>query len=320
MENDMSYAVQYMDQYLFRHLEEFYQALPAHIKSETRLHEPLKNHTSFQIGGPADVLIEPASFDDIPVIIKLCAENNLKYMVIGNGTNLLFSDEGFGGVIIKLNKKLSQLSLLEGNRIQGSSGTLLKDLADFALEKCLSGLEFASGIPGTLGGAIYMNAGAYDEEMSAVVDYVRVLTKDGNIKALYNQDLEFGYRSSIIQKEGYIILDATFRLEPALPHLISNKMNNLNQRRRDKQPLELPSAGSVFKRPEGHFAGKLIMDSGLKGARVGDAAVSEKHCGFIVNLGNATAKDVLALIEYIIETVQSNFGLSLEPEIRLVER
>lgn len=287
-------------------------------ESQIRTNEPMKNHTSFKIGGPADIFFIPKTPEEIKKALSICKDNKIPHYILGNGTNILFSDKGFRGVVINIFENYNQVFLSEETLISAKSGILLSSLANFALENELCGFEFASGIPGTLGGAVCMNAGAYGGEMKDVIESVEVLDKEGNIKLVSNTDMNFSYRNSVIQQEGLVVLSASVRLQKGDKSEISSKMNELNTRRREKQPLEMPSAGSTFKRPEGHFAGKLIMDAGLQGYTLGGAMISEKHCGFIVNKGNATCADVMNLVAYVKNTVQDKFGVAIEPEIRII--
>ncbi|ONI44418.1 UDP-N-acetylenolpyruvoylglucosamine reductase [Epulopiscium sp. SCG-B10WGA-EpuloA2] len=284
---------------------------------QIKFNEPLKNYTSFKIGGPAKILVTPFYFDEISKIINICREENKRYYLLGKGTNVLASDKGFDGVIILMSENLSHIELHE-NRIIAFAGAKLSKVALLAKENSLSGFEFAHGIPGTIGGAVTMNAGAYDGEIKNVLEDVLVLTPEGEIKELKNKELELGYRTSIIAKENLIVLQATIKLELATQDNITKKMQDFIQRRKNKQPLNYPSAGSTFKRPIGYFAGKLIEDAGLSGFRVGNAAVSEKHCGFVVNLGNATCEDVLILIQEVKKNVYEKFGVMLEEEIKML--
>ncbi|MBE6011527.1 MAG: UDP-N-acetylmuramate dehydrogenase [Lachnospiraceae bacterium] len=282
------------------------------------INEPLKNHTSFKIGGDAKVFFMPESVSDIADALKVCRENEFPYYILGNGTNILFSDKGYNGVIINIFNKFNQVYLENENTINAQSGALLSSIANIALNNSLSGMEFASGIPGALGGAVYMNAGAYGGEMKDIVLSADILDKDGNIRTLDNNEMGFQYRSSNAEKEGFIVLSAKLQLKKGNKEEIKSKMHELNSQRKEKQPLEMPSAGSTFKRPEGNFAGKLIMESGLRGYSIGGAMVSEKHCGFVVNTGNATCKDVLLLIEHVKKTVYDKFNVMLEPEVRII--
>ena len=278
--------------------------------------EPMKNHTSFKVGGPADILVIPENKEQLVYVIKTCNSFEVPFMIIGNGSNLIVRDGGIRGIVIKtsyLNKVWS-----DGERIIAESGATLAKASMEALRNSLKGMEFASGIPGSVGGAIFMNAGAYGGEIKDIVERVSVVNYEGNEKVLINSELEFVYRSSIIQKENYIVLEVVFKLSRGNYNEIKALMDDLNKRRFDKQPLNFPSAGSVFKRPEGYFAGKLIEDAGLKGARIGGAMVSEKHAGFIINYDNATAEDVIILIKKVQDTVYEKFGVKLETEVKII--
>lgn len=288
------------------------------FNSETLLwQEPMKLHTSFKIGGPADLFFVPKSVDKLMEMIQFCREFSLPFYIMGNGSNLLVGDKGYRGVVIQVYKNLSGFSI-EGNRVKAEAGILLSTLANRIYEAGLEGFEFASGIPGTLGGAVYMNAGAYGGEMKDVIVAAKVLTRDGQIKSLSNKALDLSYRHSALMKEGDIVISTELMLGAGVQKDIRGKMDDLNFRRKDKQPLEKPSAGSTFKRPEGYYAGKLIMDAGLRGYQIGGAQVSEKHCGFVINTGNATSRDVMALIKYIQKEVKKQFGVDLEPEVRMI--
>lgn len=278
--------------------------------------EPMHRYTSFKIGGPADLLVEPNSIEALQNILKVISKANVPYFILGKGSNLLVGDLGIRGVVIKLTE-LNQI-VIDGRRISAGAGVTLAKLANAALDAKLTGLEFASGIPGTLGGAVVMNAGAYDGEMKDVITRVIAFTPDGEKKEISNAEAEFSYRHSLFQENGWIVAAAEMELQEGDPTEIRVKMNDLNFRRKDKQPLEYPSAGSTFKRPPGYFAGALIDQSGLRGYSIGDAQVSEKHCGFVINRGHATAEDVLRLIHYVQDQVQEKHGVDLEPEIRLV--
>lgn len=282
------------------------------------LNEPMKNYTAFRIGGPVDILIKPDSITNLALAIKLCTEHNVPYYILGNGSNLLVADEGFRGVVIQIHTNLAEIKV-EGNKVTAQAGALLSKVATKALEHSLTGFEFAHGIPGTLGGAVVMNAGAYGGEMKQVLISCDVLDQEGNIMTLSNEALELGYRTSIIQKKGYVVLSATIALKEGNKEEISAHMKELMDRRKEKQPLDKPSAGSTFKRPEGYFAGKLIMDSGLKGYQIGGAMVSDKHSGFIVNCGGATFKDVVALIKHVQEVVKEKYQVELEPEVKVLK-
>jgi len=277
--------------------------------------EPMKNHTSFKIGGEADALCLPEKTEDIIKIIKFCKEENIPYFVMGNGSNLLVSDSGFRGVIIKLYKNYSEITV-EGNEISAFAGALLSSIATVAYNNSLTGFEFAHGIPGTIGGAVLMNAGAYGGEMKDVVFETEYI--DENLNIVTTCDHGFSYRDSIFQKNGGIITKALIKLTEGDKSSIREKMDTLSIARREKQPLNFPSAGSAFKRPAYGFAAKLIDDSGLRGYSIGDAQVSEKHAGFIINKGNATAKDVLALLQYIAEIVQAKYSVDIQPEVKFI--
>lgn len=277
--------------------------------------EPMRLHTTFRIGGPAQFFVIPRTQEEAAAAVRLCRSEGAPYYIIGNGSNLLVSDKGYRGVVIQLFKEFSDINI-EGTRIRAQAGASLAKIAAEALRAGLAGFEFAAGIPGTLGGACIMNAGAYGGEMKDVLLAVTVLTKDGEIREIPREELDMGYRTSRASREGWIVLGATIELARGDEKEIRAKMEDLKQRRTDKQPLEYPSAGSTFKRPEGYFAGKLIQDAGLKGLRVGDAMVSEKHSGFVVNCGNATAADVDGLIRLVQEKVREDSGITLEPEVR----
>ena len=276
--------------------------------------ELMKNHTSFKIGGPCDEFAQVTSWEEIPKLIEYAKNKNIPYTIMGNGSNLLVSDAGIRGLVIKVAKGFEKVDV-DGTKMVCESGILLSKLSNIALKNNLSGLEFASGIPGTLGGAIYMNAGAYGGEMKDVVKKVTYY-KDGKVQETDN--LEFGYRHSVFSNTDAIILSAELELEEGYYDEIKGKMEELSKRRSDKQPLSQPSAGSTFKRPEGYFAGKLIEDAGLKGYKIGGAMVSEKHSGFVVNTGDATCKDVLELISHIQKTVFEKFGVKMETEVKIL--
>lgn len=279
--------------------------------------EPMSSHTTFRIGGPADYFLLPSCSEDIKGILAICKEEGLPYFILGNGSNLLVNDAGYRGVIIQLYRNFNDVEI-EGNVIRASAGALLSGIAAAAKNASLTGFEFAGGIPGTIGGAVMMNAGAYGGEMKDVIKEVTVLTKEGEIRTLSVEELAFGYRTSIVKTAGYIVLEVMIQLEKGDIRAIQERMRELTEQRTSKQPLEYPSAGSTFKRPEGYFAGKLIMDAGLRGYRVGGAQVSEKHCGFVINVGNATAADVVKLMSDVNEKVKAQFGVSLEPEVRFL--
>ena len=295
-------------------IEKFWNLLG---KDRVLVDEPMKRHTTFRIGGPADFFLLPSTVDEVRGILEICREEELPYFILGNGSNLLVSDKGYRGVIIQLYRNFSNISV-EGNEICASSGALLSQIAAAARNASLTGFEFAGGIPGTLGGAVFMNAGAYGGELKDVLKEAVVMTKQGEILTLPVEKLDMGYRTSRIKKAGYLVLEARLVLEQGDMDKIRDITKDLTEKRVSKQPLEYPSAGSTFKRPEGYFAGKLIMDAGLRGYQVGDAQVSEKHCGFVINKGNATAADVLTLIENVREKVQEQFGVTLEPEVKFL--
>ena len=283
---------------------------------ETKKNELLKNHTSFKIGGVADEFFEVHSEEDIKNAILYAKEKGIPYTVMGNGSNLLVGDKGVRGLVIKIAKKFDDVEI-NGETIIAKAGILLSKLANIAADNGLSGLEEVSGIPGTLGGGVYMNAGAYGGELSYVVERVTYLS-EGEIKTAEKNELDFGYRHSRFSETEDIILSVELKLKKADIQEIRSKMEDYKERRCSKQPLSMPSAGSTFKRPEGYFAGKLIEDSGLKGKSIGGAQVSEKHSGFIVNTGDATAQDVLDLIKYVQDTVYKNYGVMLETEVKMV--
>jgi len=289
----------------------------ANIPYKTDL--PLSEHSTFRIGGGAALALLPRSCEEMISVIKLAKNSGEKYSVIGNGSNILFSDAGYDGIII-LTEKMTRFSVKE-NRISAGCGLSFTRLAVIAKDSYLTGLEFAYGIPGTVGGAVYMNAGAYGGETRDVLDSAIVFNSaDGSVKEYKNSDCGFDYRASVFSKnDDLTVLSADFVLKSGNQSEIVDKMSDLMSRRKEKQPLEYPNAGSTFKRPEGYFAGKLIEDSGLKGYRIGGAEVSPKHAGFIVNVGGATADDVLRLIEHIKETVLRNYGVTLECEIKYVD-
>ena len=284
-----------------------------------RYDEPLKSHTTFKIGGNCIALIEPREISDIIEAVKICRKNNIKFFVIGNGSNLLVPDEGYNGVIIKLKSEFSKIEV-EGDYLIVNSGAKLSEVYTVAYENSLTGFEFASGIPGTIGGAIYMNAGAYGGEMKDIVESVEVLDLDNfELRELKNEELEFSYRKSIIQRRNYIVTTIKLKLQKGNKEKINAVYEDLRERRNSKQPLNFGSAGSTFKRPEGHFASKLIEDAGLKGYHINDAWVSEKHSGFIVNKRNASFKEVMELIEYVQKVVFEKFGVKLETEVRILK-
>ena len=277
----------------------------------------MSKHTTFRIGGPADFYLCPHSTKEVQQAVQICKEENLPYFILGNGSNLLVSDKGYRGVIIQLWKNFSDISV-KGCCITAKAGALLSKVAAEALEAGLTGMEFASGIPGTIGGAVFMNAGAYGGEMKDIIKEVKVLDDQGEVRVLSNEEMKLGYRTSIVKEKGYTVLSAVLELKKGEPSVIRETMEDLKNRRTSKQPLDMPSAGSTFKRPEGYFAGKLIMDAGMRGYRVGGAQVSEKHCGFVVNRGGATARDIRKLIQDVSGEVQRQFGVTLEPEVKMI--
>ena len=299
-------------------MQEFCHKLKNVITKGTVLtEEPMRMHTSFQIGGPAEIFVQPATGAEVCQAIRLAKEEQIPFFVVGNGSNLLVSDDGFRGMIVQIGRNLQEISV-EDNVIYAQAGALLSRVARTALEHGLTGMEFAAGIPGSLGGAVAMNAGAYGGEMKDILTDAEVLTPDGEIKILSLEELDLSYRHSCIFDEDYIVLSVHLQLEQGDKTVIRNRMDELARARREKQPLEYPSAGSTFKRPEGYFAGALIQDAGLKGYTVGGAQVSEKHSGFVVNRGGATAEEVLFLIKQVQKKVKSRFGVTMEPEVRMV--
>jgi len=282
-----------------------------------KINEPMKDHTSFKAGGCADFFIVPENSTQLIELVQFLKESQVPYYIMGNGSNLLVRDKGFRGVIIQIYRNMSDVKI-DGEEVWAEAGILLSSLSNKIMNSHLTGFEFASGIPGTLGGAIYMNAGAYGGEMKQVLVSADVVDEDGKIITLTNEELKLGYRSSILQQKKYIVLSAKLKLQEGDIDEIKARINYLTEQRKAKQPLELPSAGSTFKRPEGYYAGKLIMDAGLRGYSIGDAQVSEKHCGFVVNKGNASAGDIIKLIHHIQNTVKEKFGVFMEPEVRII--
>ena len=279
--------------------------------------EPMSAHTTFRVGGPADLYVIPEDFDEVRDVLRACDEAGVDRFVLGRGSDLLVSDEGYRGVIVAVADGLTGVSV-DGTEMTCQAGVDLREASEMACELGLSGLEFACGIPGSVGGACFMNAGADDGCLADVLKCVCVLRPDGSFETIDVADLNLGYRRSRVATDGLVVLSATFALQRGDGERIRAKMDDLTARREEKQPLELPSAGSTFKRPEGHFAGKLIMDAGLQGYQVGGAAVSKKHAGFVVNVDDATAADVHAVIEHVQDEVERQFGVSLEPEVRFL--
>lgn len=286
-------------------------------EEKVRISEPMNRHTTFRIGGPADYFLLPSTAEEVKKILEICKEKELPYFILGNGSNLLVSDEGYCGVIIQLYRNYGGITV-EGTNIRAGAGALLSQIASAAKNASLTGFEFAGGIPGTLGGAVVMNAGAYGGEMKNVLKEVTVMTEQGEIMTIPAEKLEMGYRTSLVKKAGYLVLEAVISLKAGDVEEIKAIMKDLTEKRVSKQPLEYPSAGSTFKRPEGYFAGKLIMDAGLRGYQVGGAQVSEKHCGFVINKGDATAADICQLMQDVADKVQAQFGVVLEPEVKMI--
>ncbi|MDE6313610.1 MAG: UDP-N-acetylmuramate dehydrogenase [Lachnospiraceae bacterium] len=282
-----------------------------------KLNENMSSHTTFRIGGAAEYFVAPRTTEGVEGTLKLCREQQIPFYVIGNGSNILVSDEGVSGVILQIGNGLSDMNFQEG-RLVVQAGTMLTKAANLAARQGYTGMEFAVGIPGTVGGAIAMNAGAYGGEIKDVIVSATVLTKEGKLLTLTRGELELGYRSSRIAREQYVVLEAEFCLEPGNAEEIKAACEKNMKARMEKQPLEYPSAGSTFKRPKGYFAGKLIMDAGLRGFQVGDAQVSEKHCGFLINRGKATAEDMQKLIQQVQTRVQETYGVTLEPEVKMI--
>ncbi len=286
------------------------------IVPEERLlfHEPMNRHTTFRVGGEAECMAVVETQDELSQLVSYLGRIEQEYFVLGNGSNLLVGDKGYRGIVVKLGSRLSAVRV-EQDHIAAGAGALLSQVAFAARDAGLSGMEFAAGIPGSIGGGIVMNAGAYGGEMKQIVKMVRVMDKEGEILTLDNDTMEFGYRTSIIRNRPFIVLGVVLKLTPGNRDEISAKMEELMKQRKSKQPLEYPSAGSTFKRPEGYYAGKLIMDAGLRGYRIGGAQVSEKHCGFVINSGGASAADIREVIEEVQERVRDRFHVRLEPEV-----
>ena len=298
--------------------EEIIKRLEQTVESDQFLREePMKKHITFRVGGPAACFLTPSTKEQIREILHICQEEKTPYFILGNGSNLLVSDQGFDGVVLQVYKNMNQVTV-EGEHLRVQAGALLSATARKALEAGLTGMEFAAGIPGTMGGAAVMNAGAYGGEMKDILESVTVLTPEGEQKELKNEELQLGYRASVVKEKGYIVLEAVLSLKKGDPEAIKSRMDELKEQRVTKQPLEYPSAGSTFKRPEGYFAGKLIQDAGLRGYQVGGAQVSEKHCGFVINKENATAKDVVDLIHDVQRIVYEKFQVQLETEVKFL--
>ena len=280
------------------------------------MEEPMKKHTTFRVGGPADVLVQPDE-TALAAILGLCRQYNVPYSFIGNGSNLLVGDKGIRGVVIEMTDSMGNIEV-DGTKITAQAGAMLSKIANTAASNGLGGMEFAAGIPGSVGGAVVMNAGAYGGEMKDIIEKVYVLDENGAQLELDRDALDFGYRHSCIPEKKYIVTKVVLELVPRDEAEIRSKMKELNEKRAEKQPLQYPSAGSTFKRPEGYFAGKLIMDAGLRGYQVGGAQVSEKHCGFVINKGEATAADICQLMQDVSDKVQAQFGVVLEPEVKMI--
>lgn len=280
------------------------------------MEEPMKKHTTFRVGGPADVLVQP---DEIALaaILALCRQYHVSYSFIGNGSNLLVGDKGIRGVVIEMTDPMGNIEV-DGTKITAQAGAMLSKIANTAASNGLGGMEFAAGIPGSVGGAVVMNAGAYGGEMKDIIEKVYVLDENGAQLELDRDALDLGYRHSCIPEKKYIVTKVVLELVPRNEAEIRSEMKELNEKRAEKQPLQYPSAGSTFKRPEGYFAGKLIMDAGLRGYQVGGAQVSEKHCGFVINKGDATAADICQLMRDVSDKVQAQFGVVLEPEVKMI--
>lgn len=298
--------------------EYFYNYLKEMIPSERiRLDETMSRHTTFRVGGPADYFIVPDSIEELSKLVKYLNLVDREYFILGNGSNLLVGDHGYRGVVIWIADNFGEIKV-EGNKIIAGAGAMLSKVASTALEAGLTGFEFASGIPGSVGGAMVMNAGAYGGEMKDIVKRVEVVTTDGDVFEMSNAEMNFDYRTSVCRKAKLAVTKVEFELEAGDKEAIKARMDELKAQRLAKQPLEFPSAGSTFKRPEGYFAGKLIMDAGLSGYTIGGAKVSEKHCGFIVNSGHASAIDIHDLIFEVQEKVKNRFNVKLEPEVCII--
>ena len=280
------------------------------------MEEPMKKHTTFRVGGPADVLVQPDE-TALAAILALCRQYHVSYSFIGNGSNLLVGDKGIRGVVIEMTDPMGNIEV-DGTKITAQAGAMLSKIANTAASNGLGGMEFAAGIPGSVGGAVVMNAGAYGREMKDIIEKVYVLDENGAQLELDRDALDLGYRHSCIPEKKYIVTKVVLELVPRNEAEIRSEMKELNEKRAEKQPLQYPSAGSTFKRPEGYFAGKLIMDAGLRGYQVGGAQVSEKHCGFVINKGDATAADICQLMQDVADKVQAQFGVVLEPEVKMI--
>lgn len=284
---------------------------------ELRFQEPMKLYTTFKVGGPADAIALPKNEEEVIRVMAYAKENNIPLTIIGNGSNLLVRDKGIRGLVMKIGENMAQITQ-EGNRITFGAGLILAKAASYAQKQGLSGMEFAHGIPGSVGGAVFMDAGAYGGEMKDIIVSTCYIDEEGKLRTVEGSAHDFGYRHSMFIDRNCVVISTTVELKPDDPQAILERMQEFARRRKEKQPLEMPSAGSTFKRPEGYFAGKLIQDCGLKGYRVGGAMVSEKHSGFVVNAGDATCEDILALIRHVQKTVKAQFGVDMECEVRLI--
>lgn len=297
--------------------EEFLKHLQRILREDQRaLEENMSSHVTFRTGGPAEYYVRPNQ-QQIQPVLELCRRFDVPWMVIGNGSNLLVGDRGIRGLVMEIGRMMDRISI-DGELVTAEAGALLSSAARYAAKESLTGMEFASGIPGTVGGAVVMNAGAYGGEIKQILKSVTVLTEDGQERELGAEELDLGYRHSCILERRLIVLEAKLQLSKGNPEEISDRMEELKNRRVEKQPLEYPSAGSTFKRPEGYFAGKLIQDTGLRGYQVGGAQVSEKHCGFVINREKAVSKDIRQLITDVQDRVEAQFGVRLEPEVKFI--
>ena len=299
-------------------MEKLVQELQNRLGEEgLKLQEPMKEHTTFRVGGPADLFLMPADAEELKDALEILRKYDIPVMVIGNGSNLLVRDKGIRGAVVQIYNRMADITV-DGEIMEAKGGALLSAVSAKAAEASLTGLEFASGIPGSIGGAVVMNAGAYGGEMKDVLISVDVLTKELEVKTIPAEELELSYRHSIVPEAGYIVLGAKLKLTKGEDTVIRGRMAELAEQRREKQPLQYPSAGSTFKRPEGYFAGKLVQDAGLKGKTIGGAQVSEKHSGFLINIGGATAQDILDLIAFCQKEVKAQFGVTMETEVKIV--
>ncbi|MGI6685356.1 MAG: UDP-N-acetylmuramate dehydrogenase [Bacillota bacterium] len=287
------------------------------VFTEIYINEDMKRHTTFKTGGPADLMLKPQKISEVQALVNFLLEEKIPYLVLGHGSNVLVSDKGIREVVLKIEDNLNRIQV-KGEKIEAEAGAMLSDVSKEALENSLTGFEFASGIPGTIGGAVVMNAGAYGGEIKGVLEEVQVLTRDGEILIRKSAELNLGYRTSIIQTNGDIVLKATLNLKKGDQNVIKNVMDELTKKRENNQPLEYPSAGSIFKRPQGYFTGKLIQEANLRGYQIGGAKVSEKHTGFIINVNHATTNDILNLIKHIQNEVKRQFNVELQTEVRFI--